>query len=368
VVPDSALRIRYYHQDHLGSSSVMTDASGVLVEETAFYPFGIPRHEVRFRQIEESYKFTQKERDPESGLHYFEARYLTGVLSRFASADPKYADMAPAGDSQHLNLYAYARNNPLLYIDPSGLDDDAVTEIVKEVVPDFWIPGVDSLDTLDVDKSLEMADYAIQSGMAGVGRGLQIIGGAAQVAGGVTLCGTIVGCVIGGPLVGLGVDNVQSGVLGGDTILPGKVHIIAGIGGGVVGITRNLARKSAELGARNAGSGGGGGTPPPPRPVTPNVAGPKPVGLGASTAGSESDFISTGAKAAAKADAAAAAAYNIQVQTYTKIVDAQRTAMMGAYEAMGIVPSSKMVGDVMRNAIKQADTIWRATFKTRPPG
>ena len=39
-VPEASLRIRYYHQDHLGSSSVITDSSGALVEETAYYPFG----------------------------------------------------------------------------------------------------------------------------------------------------------------------------------------------------------------------------------------------------------------------------------------------------------------------------------------
>ena len=43
-IPDPALRVRYYHQDHLGASAVMSDANGALMEETAFYPFGIPRH------------------------------------------------------------------------------------------------------------------------------------------------------------------------------------------------------------------------------------------------------------------------------------------------------------------------------------
>jgi RHS repeat-associated protein len=121
-IPDPALRIRYYHQDHLGSSSVMTDADGALVEETAFYPFGEARNSYELRQIEESYKFTQKERDRESGLHYFEARYLPGKLSRFLSVDPKYANIeSPAGDAQRLNVYSYVRNNPLQYTDPTGL-------------------------------------------------------------------------------------------------------------------------------------------------------------------------------------------------------------------------------------------------------
>jgi hypothetical protein len=76
--PDAALRIRYYHQDHLGSSSVITDAEGAPLQETAFYPFGGPRNENRFRQAEEHYQFSQKERDPESRLLYFETPYLSG--------------------------------------------------------------------------------------------------------------------------------------------------------------------------------------------------------------------------------------------------------------------------------------------------
>jgi RHS repeat-associated protein len=125
-MPAREERLRYYHQDHLGSSSVMTDAEGALVEETAFYPFGIPRHGHRLRQMKEAYKFTQKERDRESGLHYFETRYLAGTMSRFLSVDPKYANNeSSAGDPQSMNLYAYVHNNPLRCVDPTGLDDES---------------------------------------------------------------------------------------------------------------------------------------------------------------------------------------------------------------------------------------------------
>jgi RHS repeat-associated protein len=131
-IPDVGLDVRYYHQDHLGSSSVIADAEGQLVEETAFYPSGIPRHENRLEQIEEAYQFTQKERDDESGLHYFEARYLAGSLARFVSVDPKYASPELLSERslsaflsvpQRMNLYTYARNNPLKYWDPTGLDE-----------------------------------------------------------------------------------------------------------------------------------------------------------------------------------------------------------------------------------------------------
>lgn len=136
-IPDPTLRLCYYHLDHLGSSTVMTDASGALVQETAFYPFGTPRHEHRLRAVEGHYSFTRKERDLESGLHYFEARYLASTLSRFISADPKFAhpDALPPDEfgaflaqPQKLNPYAYVLNNPVSYHDPSGLDAKEVAD------------------------------------------------------------------------------------------------------------------------------------------------------------------------------------------------------------------------------------------------
>lgn len=140
--PDRAARIAYYHQDHLGSSSVVADSRGELMEETAFYPHGIPRHEHHLREIEEAYTFSQKEQDRESGLHYFEARYLSGGLARFVSIDPKYADPTTLsggdlagflGTPQKLNLYAYAASNPLKYWDPTGLDEEKSPGLVDTV-------------------------------------------------------------------------------------------------------------------------------------------------------------------------------------------------------------------------------------------
>src|SRR5438445_3988109 len=115
-IPDPTLRIRYYHQDHLGSSSVITDSTGTLVEETAFYPFGYSRNEFHPRQTREHYQFTQKERDRESGLHYFGRRLYSAPLGRWISTDP----MEEKGGG--LNLYAYGKQNPLKYTDPDGAE------------------------------------------------------------------------------------------------------------------------------------------------------------------------------------------------------------------------------------------------------
>jgi RHS repeat-associated protein len=142
-IPNPALRIRYYHQDHLGSSNVITDDDGAVIEESTFHPFGAARHSTQRGDVPESYQFAQKERDQETGWHYFEARYLASPLGRFASPDPKYAHPADLSlkelsaflaRPQKLNLYAYALNNPLRFNDPSGLDETDAMSTIADVV------------------------------------------------------------------------------------------------------------------------------------------------------------------------------------------------------------------------------------------
>ena|ERR1035441_2367343 len=63
--------------------------------------------------------FTGKERDAETGLDYFGARYFSGAQGRFTSPDDFFKDSHVA-DPQSWSKYAYARNNPLRYVDPNG--------------------------------------------------------------------------------------------------------------------------------------------------------------------------------------------------------------------------------------------------------
>lgn len=65
--------------------------------------------------------FTGKERDAETGLDYFGARYLSNAQGRFTSPDVPLLDQGPS-DPQSWNLYSYVRNNPLKFIDPTGND------------------------------------------------------------------------------------------------------------------------------------------------------------------------------------------------------------------------------------------------------
>lgn len=124
ALPAPARRIRYYFPDHLGSANVVADASGEIVEETVYYPFGEPRRQFRAEGVfpPNPYLFGQKERDEESNLHYFESRYLVASLGRFNRVDPVAEDV-PAealADPQLLHPYAFARNNPIAFTDPDG--------------------------------------------------------------------------------------------------------------------------------------------------------------------------------------------------------------------------------------------------------
>jgi RHS repeat-associated protein len=141
AVPPEASRIRYYHQDHLGSSSALSDAAGMLVEETAFYPFGQPRCQFEPQHAQDTYLFTQKELDKETGLQYFDRRYLAAPLGRFSAIDFQFAspDLLPKNQEsefldnpQKLNLYAYVLNSPLVLTDPTGLEDEH-PETAKEL-------------------------------------------------------------------------------------------------------------------------------------------------------------------------------------------------------------------------------------------
>jgi filamentous hemagglutinin len=65
-------------------------------------------------------RFTGKERDPETGLDYFGARYYGARIGRLTAVDPVYTWRENLEDPQRWNRYAYARDNPLRYTDPDG--------------------------------------------------------------------------------------------------------------------------------------------------------------------------------------------------------------------------------------------------------
>ena len=123
------------HTDHLRSTKLATDATGDVVESTDYDSFGkITDHE-QTGTFAEKRKFTSHEFDPETQYTYAKARYLDTSVGRFLSQDPAFValgDRQMVGektgreleqilvDPQAMNSYAYARNNPIKFVDPTG--------------------------------------------------------------------------------------------------------------------------------------------------------------------------------------------------------------------------------------------------------
>jgi RHS repeat-associated protein len=117
---DSAGNVVYYMADHIETSRIVTDSLGNVLDQSDFYPFGGER--VISASSGNTYKFTGKERDSESDLDNFEARYMASTQGRFMSPDPSGMSSADLSNPQSLNLYTYVLNSPLMFTDPTGLD------------------------------------------------------------------------------------------------------------------------------------------------------------------------------------------------------------------------------------------------------
>jgi RHS repeat-associated protein len=113
---DSSGTVRYYWGDHLGTTRIVTDAAGNVCYDADFYPFQGERAPY-VNTCPQNYKFTGKERDSETQNDYFGARFYESNLGRFLHTDPGPFLWT---DAQSLNRYAYTRNNPLKFVDPTG--------------------------------------------------------------------------------------------------------------------------------------------------------------------------------------------------------------------------------------------------------
>jgi len=112
----------FVHGDHLGSTHLLTNMTQGIYDNFDYLPFG----EQIAGGAGTKHKFTGQERDAESNLDNFEARYMASTVGRFMSPDPGNAG-ADARNPQSWNMYSYVGNNPLAFTDPTGLgscDDD----------------------------------------------------------------------------------------------------------------------------------------------------------------------------------------------------------------------------------------------------
>nr|MBA4405242.1 hypothetical protein [Nanoarchaeum sp.] len=105
-------KLKFFHPDHLGSTTLVTNSSGDKVENTDYYPFG-----AEITESNERFTYTGKEKDEESDLQYYGARYYNSNVGLFTQPDLIIPDVY---NPQSLNHYAYVLNNPYKYVDEGG--------------------------------------------------------------------------------------------------------------------------------------------------------------------------------------------------------------------------------------------------------
>jgi RHS repeat-associated protein len=115
---------RYVPPDHLGSTNVVTDASGTVAQVLDYYPYGVARVSSSSYPTSEKRQYIGQLYDQGTGLNYLNARYYNPQQGQFISQDSAfiYSPTSHLRDPQGLNSYSYSRDNPITLLDTSGLD------------------------------------------------------------------------------------------------------------------------------------------------------------------------------------------------------------------------------------------------------
>ncbi|MBK8256962.1 MAG: VCBS repeat-containing protein [Polyangiaceae bacterium] len=235
----------FFHQNHIGSSSLVTDAAGWVVASAEYKPYGevidLPGDGTdMFRS-----KFGGKEWDSDSQLYYFNARYYDPLTGRFMSPDAQLL----GGDSRSptaVNPYAYGNNSPMVYTDPSG---QLFWFIVIGVIVGAYMGAAAANGTMDASK-WNWTSWKTWTGLLVGG----LIGGIGGAAGGVI--NGIGGIVVESIITSVGINGLK---FMNDDYTPeqfGKdvgIDIAVGLGAGGLGmaagklITKGASKVAKEL-------------------------------------------------------------------------------------------------------------------------
>ena len=104
----------FYHSDHLGSTSYITDSKGNITQYDAYLPYGELLVDEHSSSEDMPYKFNGKEMDAETGLYYYGARYMNPITSIWYGVDPLAEKYPTAGG------FVYCIDNPVKLVDPNG--------------------------------------------------------------------------------------------------------------------------------------------------------------------------------------------------------------------------------------------------------
>ena len=188
--------LSYLLSDHLGSSSVTTDANGVKSASALYKAFGETRYTLG--NLGTDYKFTGQREEAALGIYYFNARWYDGSLGRFLSPD---TTIPQSQGTQAYDRYAYVNNNPIKLVDINGHEAYNVTFDSKA------LNYFNALFAIEITAAQERRNNAmIVGGIIGAGLGV--------LAGGLCLVGAIycsAFAAVVGAVAGAGIGYLAGG-------------------------------------------------------------------------------------------------------------------------------------------------------------
>lgn len=211
-VPNNPL---YYLSDALGSTVAITNMNAGIIDNNRFAPYGEPLSPVakNSRLTNSPWGYTGESHDIEAGLVYLRARYYEPGTGRFIQQDSYLGDI---NIPLSRNLYAYAQNNPLEYIDPSGNNVKDIIYGIAEAVDENISGGIVNWFAKKITGNREYhykSEYDYYLGRV-IGDTLSIIQGAFSIISGIK---TIISALTGGTALTVGSGGVLS--IGGITIV-----------------------------------------------------------------------------------------------------------------------------------------------------
>jgi RHS repeat-associated protein len=154
---------RYIHPDHLGSTNVVTDQNGALVQLMDYYPYGATRIATSTYPTNEKRQYIGQFSDAQTNLNYLNARFYDSARGQFLSEDPIVQQLGDASqltrsigrassmllsDPQKLNSYSYSIDNPIIKKDPTGKFVDISSNAVFSPI---FGPGVSGAVGVRID-------------------------------------------------------------------------------------------------------------------------------------------------------------------------------------------------------------------------
>jgi RHS repeat-associated protein len=173
--------LEFYHLDVLGSVRMVTNMAGAVVKRHDYFAFG----EDIAAMTGDPRRFTGKELDPETALHYFGARYYRNLWGRFTSVDPVMDADEAVIDPQRWNRYSYVTNRPTQFVDPDGRAQERFEHQQDRLVKAYLEGKISKEDYMRLSIGGPKQVGIVGTAIAVVAT-LVFVGGGAVIAGGTT--------------------------------------------------------------------------------------------------------------------------------------------------------------------------------------